>query len=967
MTVIKNILTAFCALICSVACVFGQGHPVIKNFTEKDYNAHSRNFDIEIDSCGRVWVANFEGLLYYDNAQWRILYTPGFTRVTSVFRDSKGTIWAGGYNYMGRVIITENGTPTLLKSANTKIIKSDIVKDIWESEDGTVRFITGDGNICHIEHDSIVLDSRTETVTTGLTEIIDLDTVIQKNKIYIKNGILQTLRLDDGYVAQNVKNEGIKILKNDTLVYTIDDESGMLSNNTMHLMYNKGILWGACEKCVFAVQVPSPYTFFYHQDGLQGMIQSIEHYDGVTYVGTNNGCCRLNADGQFEPIANIPSSCWDIGKLDAGIMFATSTGIYDINGRQYTSNTALTFKRIDGKSAYVGCIDGIYLFRPDDKIYAKICPLEKVSTIQRGDNGDFYAQSIFGHIWHKAAGAKEFVPYDNADSVEIQAAAVVLDGNVHIINATDKDPIEYPLFSHYDNNGITWLTDNSGKNVYCYKDGGIYNAYDHRLYPIKDLSLEGYEHIGSKVWFGYGDNDIVITDLDCHDPAFDPANQVKIRSVIMNGDSVVWGGFGQMPSYLGNFEPEQTSFKFVYSVDNPSFIGKALYQYRLNGSDWSQLDEDTDVEYLNLHYGDYTFEVQALTAYGVPTAPASVKFSIKYPWYRRWYAELFYALLLALAIYAFMRRRVRRLRQEKIKLEQIVQERTAEIATQRDEIQLKSESLENALAELSNTQRELIRQEKMATAGKLTQGLIDRILNPLNYINNFSKLSIGLVGDIAANIEDDKDKMDEENYEDTVDVLEMLKGNLQKVADHGLNTTRTLKAMEELLKDRTGGMVAIDIKKVLKKNEEVVSKYHESCINQYGIKVTFDLPEEDMPFEGNPEQLSKTFMSIINNGFYAVVKKAEKIKYTPEVRVSAQIEDNGYIIKFYDNGIGIEQTITDKVFDPFFTTKPTGEAAGVGLYLSREIIQNHHGEISVTSEKDKFSEFTVEFQIVNSI
>ena len=173
--------------------------------------------------------------------------------------------------------------------------------------------------------------------------------------------------------------------------------------------------------------------------------------------------------------------------------------------------------------------------------------------------------------------------------------------------------------------------------------------------------------------------------------------------------------------------------------------------------------------------------------------------------------------------------------------------------------------------------------------------------------------------------------------------------------------------MEELLKDRTGGMVAIDIKKVLKKNEEVVSKYHESCINQYGIKVTFDLPEEDMPFEGNPEQLSKTFMSIINNGFYAVVKKAEKIKYTPEVRVSAQIEDYGYIIKFYDNGIGIEQTISDKVFDPFFTTKPTGEAAGVGLYLSREIIQNHHGEISVTSEKDKFSEFTVEFQIVNSI
>ena len=84
--------------------------------------------------------------------------------------------------------------------------------------------------------------------------------------------------------------------------------------------------------------------------------------------------------------------------------------------------------------------------------------------------------------------------------------------------------------------------------------------------------------------------------------------------------------------------------------------------------------------------------------------------------------------------------------------------------------------------------------------GKLTQGLIDRILNPLNYINNFSKLSQGLVKDVTANIEDEKDHMDEEIYEDTMDVLDMLKGNLEKVSEHGANTTRTLKAMEEMLK-----------------------------------------------------------------------------------------------------------------------------------------------------------------------
>jgi len=60
-----------------------------------------------------------------------------------------------------------------------------------------------------------------------------------------------------------------------------------------------------------------------------------------------------------------------------------------------------------------------------------------------------------------------------------------------------------------------------------------------------------------------------------------------------------------------------------------------------------------------------------------------------------------------------------------------------------------------------------------------------------------------------------------------------------------------------------------------------------------------------------------------------------------------------------DNGIGIEDTITDKIFDPFFTTKTTGEAAGVGLYLSREIVQNHGGDISVQSVKNDYTEFTI--------
>ena len=101
----------------------------------------------------------------------------------------------------------------------------------------------------------------------------------------------------------------------------------------------------------------------------------------------------------------------------------------------------------------------------------------------------------------------------------------------------------------------------------------------------------------------------------------------------------------------------------------------------------------------------------------------------------------------------------------------------------------------------------------------------------------------------------------------------------------------------------------------------------------------------------------------MGNAVYAVVKKAQREKYQPEVSLKASIVDANVHIAIRDNGIGIEPTIIGKIFDPFFTTKTTGEAAGVGLYLSHEIIQNHGGTISVESEKNVFTEFIITLPI----
>ena len=209
--------------------------------------------------------------------------------------------------------------------------------------------------------------------------------------------------------------------------------------------------------------------------------------------------------------------------------------------------------------------------------------------------------------------------------------------------------------------------------------------------------------------------------------------------------------------------------------------------------------------------------------------------------------------------------------------------------------------------------------------------------------------------------------MNEDDYEDTLDVLDMLTENLQNVDQYGQNTTRTLKAMEEMLKDRTGGYVDMDLLPVLQQNEKMVNTYFAKEKEQYHIQFLFTLPNNPMPLYGNPDMLSKTIMSLLGNAVYALVKKAQRQKnFTPTINISVKPAADTVQVTIRDNGIGIEDTIINKIFDPFFTTKTTGEAAGVGLYLSREIVQNHGGDISAKSVKDEYSEFTIMLPAIRS-
>ena len=902
---------------------WSQGIPFIRNYTATEYGGHNQNFDIMTGDDGTVYVANFEGLLYYDHAEWHMLHTPGVTRITALFRDSKGTIWTGGYNYIGYVEIAANGCPTLHSIVNNKTFHGE-VQWIWE-RDGNLFFLVSDKEIYTIINNNVAWAQGASLPKTGPSTFIGEAHVNQVQQLGDYH--LKVLATDgEGLVFQ---------YKDGKEIFRITENNGLCSNNVKFVTYDgHGLIWGATDNGIFSIGFPSVYTHLTANEGLRGEVLALTKYQGEMYAGTQYGLFHMKGKS-FVQIPEISYACWQLGKQGDNLLAATADGIYLINSSNKvsqltTANTLSLMVEEDG--FYSGEVDGIYHYDSHTRQHKKISDIEKVVKIVRDKNQIIWIQNLYGHIW-KSNNGHHFEQVKNSED-EI-ATLVSYNNEVTVVKSTATEPFPYPAFSYADDSKNLWLTDTKGKNLYAMKDGDKQKLLSDAAHPLMDFSVRAMVHDNDLLWMG-GDKGVNVVSLVHKDPVKEAKATLRIRSIYLHGgDSILWGGYGNMPTELPTLSSEDRHITFTFSTNIQSLLLKTQYRTRMDDGNWSAWDYDTREEYPNLSPGKHVFEVQARDSYGRITEPVSISFTIMHPFYMRWYMNLLYLILLGIIIYAVMRWRLYRLERDKQQLETLVQERTQQV----------------------------VRLEKMATVGKLTQGLIDRILNPLNYINNFAKLSQGLIKDATANIEDEKERMDQDNYEDTMDVLDMLKGNLEKVGEHGANTTRTLKAMEEMLKDRSGGRVSMNLTSLLQQDKEMLEKYYAQEIAAHHIKIAFDIPNQELTINANPEMLSKTFMSMLGNAVYAISKKASRTAFEPVISLKVEQQSNAITIAIRDNGIGIESTIIDKVFDPFFTTKPTGEASGVGLYLSREIIQNHDGDITVESVKDEYTEFIITLPI----
>lgn len=938
--------TILLVLACVTALTMvAQGVPLMRNYFSKEYGAHNRNFDVVCGTEGMLFVANFEGLLYYDKAQWHIIHTQGIHRMTAVYRDKKGRIWVGGYNFVGYMVSDEHGQPQLKSvTQDGSVPFRGQVDKIWQDENDYVCFLISDH--------SVYCAQGTKLVPVGAVppeeEPVTLDGDYE---------VRQVLTLHGGLRAVATVGNGVIILDRDgSQLYRLDEEYGLCNNNVNHIAYDgHGLLWGATDRGLFAISLPSIYSRFTEVEGLKGEVMDIEVVDDVLFAGTLNGLFRCVGQ-RFVPVAGIRNACWQLKQDGNSVLAATTNGVFRVlpNGVAQQLTTASSTAALPVTDGILsGELDGLFFY--NSSFRSERSDAEKVTRLHEDHEGNVWARNIYGQIWLNRVGTNTFEQLEVGQQKDQVNTLVFGNKEIYCVNLEDvwrwngsrmvranhqlKELMPFPSFSYTDSDGFIWLTDAEGRNLNVVKDEEDAAVYDPYVSPLQDYVVRSFIRQNSQMWVG-GDFGLIGIRRDVDDPLLSTDPRLLIRSVVIRGDSVVWGGFGDSPDRLEAFDSDSRDIQINYSLDYMELLGTTTYRYRLNSGHWTVWTTNSQAHFVNMASGTYTMEIQGRDAMGRFSEITSLEFTIKAPFYIRWYMLLLYFLAASITIYLLVRLRMHQLELDKIRLESVVQERTAEVAKQKDE---------------------LMRQEKMATVGKLTQGLIDRILNPMNYINNFSKLSAGLIDDVRANIEAEQGHMDEDNYEDTVEVLDMLTQNLQKVEQHGLNTTRTLKAMEEMLKDRTGGMVPMNLVPMLQKNFEMLNQYYQKEIHAYGIHTALDCNYKVLQIQGNAEQLSKTIMSLLGNSIYAVIKKTERVAdYQPEITLGVSVNsDNRVCIHIHDNGTGIESTIIDKIFDPFFTTKTTGEAAGVGLYLSHEIAQNHGGNITVTSEKDKFTDFEI--------
>jgi signal transduction histidine kinase len=278
-----------------------------------------------------------------------------------------------------------------------------------------------------------------------------------------------------------------------------------------------------------------------------------------------------------------------------------------------------------------------------------------------------------------------------------------------------------------------------------------------------------------------------------------------------------------------------------------------------------------------------------------------------------------------------------------------------------NELRQRTHDLAASLENLRTTQDRLVQTQKLASLGQLTAGIAHEMKNPLNFVNNFSSVSVELIDELQDILK--VLPFTEKARAQIGELTNTLRDNLDKVVQHGNRADAIVKNMLQHSREGTGEHRSVDINALVE--ESLNLAWHGARAEKQGFEIT--LRQSFDPAAGEvdifPQDIRRALLNVIANGFYAATKRGAATNggdYEPVLAASTKNLGDRVEIRIRDNGTGIAPDVKERMFNPFFTTKPTGEGTGLGLSISHDIIvKQHAGSIDVDTQPGEFTEITI--------
>ena len=278
-----------------------------------------------------------------------------------------------------------------------------------------------------------------------------------------------------------------------------------------------------------------------------------------------------------------------------------------------------------------------------------------------------------------------------------------------------------------------------------------------------------------------------------------------------------------------------------------------------------------------------------------------------------------------------------------------------------DAEQERTRELTRSLDDLRATQDRLVQTQKLASLGQLTAGIAHEIKNPLNFVNNFSGVSVELIDELQEAVK--HGSFDDKTQAEVAELTGTLRDNLDKIVQHGKRADSIVKNMLLHSREGSGERRSIDVNALVE--ESLNLAYHGARAEKQGFNVTLERSFDPSAGEIDvfPQEITRVLLNLIANGFYAATKRQGQEGangFEPTIAAATKSLGDRVEIRIRDNGIGIPPEVREKMFNPFFTTKPAGEGTGLGLSISHDIIvKQHSGSIEVDTEPGAFTEFRI--------